>query len=99
MQVFEKRFAYVDRVTLQKDGVVFQLHPREDGQDVDLLLRVWDSNGNRITDAARSLNPIPPTQGAWIRRQKLRPGVYGIQIHLEGCCAFDAHLRLEDDLF
>ena len=40
MQVFDKRYVYVDRVTLQNDGVVFKLHPREDGRDVALALRV-----------------------------------------------------------
>ena len=99
MQVFDKRYVYVDRVTLQNDGVVFQLHPREDGRDVALALRVWDDVGKRIIDAARSLNPIPPSNGAWISRCALQPGVYAIQIYLEGSCGFDAHLKLEEDLF
>lgn len=99
MQVFEKRFTYVDSVTLQGEGVNFQLHPREDGKSVALKVRVWDDTNTRIIDAAReSLNPIPP-QGTWIVRHKLEPGIYTVQMHLEECLAFNARLKLEEDLF
>jgi hypothetical protein len=99
MQVFEKRFTFVELVALTGEGVLFQLHPRLDGQNVAARIRVWDDEGRRIMDASSdSLKPVPP-QGKWRARVKIPEGSFSIQIHLEDCLAYHAQLVRSEDLF
>ncbi len=99
MQVFEKRYTYVDRITLLSQGVNFELHPRMDGQTVALTMRVWDDDGNRIIDYTEASFTPFSREGAWIVPRKLQPGAYRVQIHLEECLAYNARLLLAEDLF
>jgi hypothetical protein len=73
MQVFEKRYTYVNSVTLLSAGLSFELHPRMDGQTVTLGVRVWDDSENRIIDYTNaSFTPIS-REGAWIVRYNTSP--------------------------
>ncbi len=100
MRVFEKRYSYVDHVAFQEDGVVFSLHPRRDGQPISLRLLVWDEdNANIIALTKHTMEPVPPGKSGWITRRSLKPGCYRVRIELEGCCAYDARLQLDEALF
>jgi hypothetical protein len=96
LRVFEKQYTFVERVSLQSDGVVFRLHPV--AQPVSVRIEVWTSRGQAIYDQSWPALPAIPTDGSssWRAPVQLVNGVYRIRISLEGCRAFESLLLLGD---
>ena len=99
LDVFEKRHTFVDTVFLEKDGVVFRLHPT--GQTVDFQMTVWTETGKLLKSFQREKLPVtPPNGGRWWKVPViLADGVYRINITIENCVAYESDLPLFDDPF
>lgn len=97
LRVFEKRFTFVESVSLNKDGLIFRLNPRSDHRPVAVQIDVRDLGGaQRILVSRGSLPSVPPNALAWQVRGELVPGVYNVSIKLEEHQAFNATLKLDD---
>ena len=96
LRVFEKRFTFVEHVSLQSDGVVFRLHPST--KPVSVQVEVWTSGGQRLYEHAWPAMPAIPADGnaSWRAPVQLSNGVYRVRITLENCRAFEARLLLGD---
>jgi hypothetical protein len=98
LRVFEKRYTFVESVSLQHDGVVFRLHPYS--RPILYQIIIWDSAGREIARRSRSELPtVPSGSTAWRESVGLANGTYRVQINLEGCRAFESTLLLEDAPF
>ncbi len=99
--VFERKYVFVEEVSLSPEGVVFQLSPRADAQAVDVRIRAWSGDGKEAVsfhNTQMAARPMPPPQ-RWRVPQKLTNGRYLIQIELEGHLAFKGFLTLKDGIF
>jgi hypothetical protein len=97
LRVFEKRFTFVEHVSLQHNGVVLRLHPSP--QKVTLDIKVWTSRGRPILEESYSALPtVPPDRDktSWISSVKLEDGVYRVQLTIEGCRVFEDNMLLGD---
>ncbi len=98
--VFNRRYVFVEEVTLRSDGVTFQISPRYDRADISITLKVRNTKGETVVDFRRSkmpATPDPPSKRWWIERD-LRNGKYEVELSLEGHMAFRAELTLGDKL-
>lgn len=99
IRVFNRLLTYVEHVHLTPDGVIVELHPRNDGQDVKFRLHVMDMGGVIIGQYAKDVfSPIPPDAKLWRIPQAILPGYYLVQIWLEDELAYECELHLGDDL-
>ena len=97
LNVFEKRYTFVDTVSIQTDGVLFKLHPA--GPPVQVRVEVLDVAGHVIKSAEREdTPPAAPKGGSWHLRTQLSDGCYRVRITIENCRAFDAELFVGDGL-
>ena len=97
LNVFEKKYIFVDTVSVQNDGVLFKMHPA--GPPVHVRVEVWDDGGRLIKDVERKdTPPVAPKGGNWRVGAKLSDGCYRVRITIEACIAFDAELLLGDGL-
>jgi ssDNA thymidine ADP-ribosyltransferase, DarT len=97
LRVFEKRFTFVEHVSLQHNGVVFRLHPSP--QKVALNIKVWKWGGRPVFEKSLSALPTIPTdrdKTSWITSAKLDDGEYRVQITIEGCRVFEDRILLGD---
>jgi hypothetical protein len=97
LNVFEKKYIFVDTVSIQNIGVQFKLHPA--GPPAHVCVEIWDDGGRLITSVERKdTPPVAPKGGNWLVRAKLSDGCYRVRITIERCRAFDAELLLGDGL-
>ena len=96
LRVFEKRYTFVEHVSLQPDGVVFRLHPVT--LPVSVQIEVWTSRGRSVYNQSWSALPAVPTNGSssWRAPVQLPNGVYRVRIKLEDCWAFESLILLGD---
>jgi hypothetical protein len=100
IRVFEKKFTYVDEVSLQSTGLIFRLAPRTDGRKVKIQIRVWDAkNAQRATFGSDDFSPVPSTSTRWRLQCELPPDLYRVRIELEDCVGFDAPVLHEETPF
>ena len=100
INVFEKKYAYVDQVELKNNGLVLKLNPRSDGKDVKIRLHVVDERKKAIlTYEQQRLPPVPPSGGRWLFKGTIIPGRYTVRVELEDCRAFQAQMLYDDDPF
>ena len=100
--VFERKFVFVEEVSLAADGIIFKLSPRHDSQNVSIAIKAWDKNQKLIVDffnSSLSARPQPPsTAQRWKTPGAFPNGSYLVQIELEGHLAFMARLSIGDFL-
>jgi ssDNA thymidine ADP-ribosyltransferase, DarT len=101
LQVFERRFVFVEKVTIDKDGVVAQFSPRRDLQKISVQVHVTNSEGERKLNfnngAMDATPPAPSTR--WRFNAKLPNGDYLVDIRLEGQLAFCCHMTVGQGVF
>lgn len=99
LRVFEKKYTFVERVSLDQAGLLFAMSPRPDGADVTVQVRVEAADGRvPVAFGPAPLKPFPPhAQQLWRIQGRLDPGYYRAQIWLENCLAFSGTL-VQDDL-
>jgi len=99
IRVFNRLLTYVEHVHLSSDGVIVELHPRNDGQNIDFRLHVLDSEGAVVAELVDAdFKPIPPNAKRWRVPCLLIPGIYLVRIWIEEELAFEAPLQLGDNL-
>ena len=97
IRVFEKKYTYVDEVSVQSTGLIFRLAPRTDGQKVKIQIRVWDSKDAQCKAFGSSeFSPVPSTSTRWLLKCELPPDLYRVRIELEDCVGFDAPVLHEE---
>jgi len=95
--VFERKYVFVDSVTMSPNGLVFQLNPRVDQKKIHMKAEAWDKDGKQVINF---LNPEldaqpPPAQGKrWRVAANLPNGNYLVHIDLEGHLAYRGTLAL-----
>lgn len=99
IRVFNRLLTYVEHVHLSSDGVIVELHPRNDGRNIDFRLHVIDTDGAVVAELVNTnFRPIPPTTKRWRVPCVLFPGIYLVRIWIEEELGFEARLQLGDDL-
>jgi hypothetical protein len=103
MRVFERRFRYVEEVSITSGGVIFRVHGRYAAELVAVEARVVRvSTGKVAIDFSDpQLRATPPNGGRWRVKGAgaLQPGAYHVQILLEGHMAFEAELSIANEPF
>jgi hypothetical protein len=99
LRVFSKSFTFVEEVSLQKDGVVYRLHPPERSATWQVRVEVWlhAKEDTKIHDQTHTLPAVPGNgKTSWRAPINLKDGLYKVRIWVEGCRAFEAQLILGD---
>lgn len=97
LKVFEKRFTFVEKVSLINEGVIFRLNPRADLRLISVSLEVRDATGGMCVRMNNAEIPAsPPKAAAWQVKAKLTPGLYRVIIRLEGHEAYNCTLMLDE---
>jgi hypothetical protein len=85
LKVFEKSYPFVENVRFSNDGVLFRLHPRPDYQSLAVQVSVWRLDGTAVVNAFYpALAARPPSNGFWLKKVKLEPGSYRVEIEIDG---------------
>jgi hypothetical protein len=100
LNVFEKRYSFIQTVDIGHSGVTFKVHPRSDNQEIELRLRIKHGQ-ELISDDTFSRLPAVSKSGSsiWIKRAHLADGDYRVRIDIEGHKAYINSLTLGDALF
>ena len=99
IKVFNRLLAYVEHVNLASDGIVFELHPRNDSQNIEIRVVLEDGNGAVIAKFENAnFRPIPEDAKRWRVPSQIQPGKYIARIWIEGELAFHSELSFGDDL-
>ena len=97
LKVFEKRFAFVEKVSLANDRVNFRLNPRHDLLPISVRLEARGADGRPcVRFRSDGIVAKPPNPWAWYVRAQLGYGAYKVVIELDGQIAYDTILRLDD---
>jgi hypothetical protein len=99
-KVFEKKYAFVEKVYASPEGISFNLSPRHDSAPLKVRVEVHGANGELVFDetypelAARSANGR-----GWISRVALKDGLHRAQIHIDDHLAYQNLLFVGEALF
>jgi hypothetical protein len=100
LKVFERRYAFVESVSISNQGILFRLNRRHDGEKIALTLKAYRDDGVLVVlFETTAIDAWPNPTGSWRVDAKLGAGIYRIVITLEEDLAFDALLRLDDAPF
>ncbi len=100
IKVFHRLLSYVEHVHLSSKGIVYELHPRNDGKRVEIAVNVYDQIGDHVISFENDdFSPYPPNGKRWYTKGNLIPNeTYHASIDLEGHRAFEARLSFGDTL-
>lgn len=101
LKVFEKKFAYVESVSLVNEGVVVRFFPRSDRQQISIKVRVENLRNHKVAVEfyRETMEAVPPTARAWLFRGELSEGPHFVSIEIENCVAFQAVLNYTESPF
>ena len=101
LQVFEKRFPYVQSVSLSQEGLVARFARRPDAQPLHVSVVVQEAVSNRlvVNYDRQDLPAVPEKAKNWLFQGNINPGLYHVTIRIEGCLAFEADLHYQQDPF
>lgn len=100
LRVFQRDFAFVQDVSLSREGLIFKLNPRKSGGTVDVAIGLFDQTGRKVIDFRNTeLQPVPPTADRWRVVADLADGIYEAKIEVDGHVAYRNSLTLGDSLF
>jgi hypothetical protein len=91
LKVFQRKFTFVEHVSLVQNGVLAKLAPRFDGTDVTVRVQVRDLSTNRtVLDwANQALAPRPWPSEFWRFPVNLYDGYFHVKIDLENELAYE----------
>lgn len=97
--VFEKKYVFVEEVSIDQDGVVGAFNPRRDRQKIHVAVQALASDGKLAIDFLNSsMEARPPAPSSrWRFPQKLRKGTYLITIRIEGHLAYQSFMTIGAD--
>jgi hypothetical protein len=98
--VFERKYTFVEYVTMVADGLVFELSPRFDAKPISVKVSATDNNHNEVISfySGEMLAHPSSTVKRWRISKQLPHGKYHVQINLEGHLAYSAVVSLGDSL-
>ena len=99
LKVFEKRYSFVQDISLSQQGVVFTLNPRADRRGVRISIQVWDAAGQFVVRFDHPDLAAAPAEGSWIYNHAFADGVYRVRAEIEDHLAYDAYIPLGAALF
>lgn len=100
LKVFDKRFTFVADISLSTQGVSFRLNHRHDLGTVAISIQVFNSSDELCINFRNNAHAtFNKSQGRWIYKTNLNPGVYLVKVQLENHEAYEATMRLDDSLF
>ena len=101
LKVFQKDYTFVQELRLTSKGVVFRLNPRADRQNIKIWIRVYDTDGLKVSEFFNNDHPPHPNPpfGNWIWERTWSDGMYLIEVDLEDTLACRAKVQLGDSLF
>ncbi len=99
-KVFEKKYAFVDKVYASPEGVSFGLNPRQDRAALKVRIEVHDADGELVFDEIyNQISARPENGGIWISKIKLGDGAHRVQIHVDDHLAYQNLLNVGDAFF
>lgn len=100
LRVFQRDFAFVQDVSLSREGLIFKLNPRRSGGTVDVAIDLLTTDGQKVIDFRNTeLQPVPPTADRWRVAALIQDGKYEAKISIDGHVAYHSTLELGDTLF
>ncbi|HEV2575137.1 MAG TPA: DarT ssDNA thymidine ADP-ribosyltransferase family protein [Beijerinckiaceae bacterium] len=101
LQLFERRFTFVNEVTLSNEAIVWELNGRLDAQKIEIKLDVYDRNNNSIIAYANNNMDARPSAPStkWRIGRSIPDGEYLVSIYLEGHLAYQNKIALIKNLF
>jgi len=99
IRVFNRLLSYIEHVHLSVDGVIVEIHPRNDGHNIEFRVNVLSDNGAIVAEFVNlDFKPIPPNAKRWRIPCQLIPGRYTVKIWIEDELAYQAPLELGDNI-
>lgn len=99
-RVFEKRFAFVEKVYVSPGGITFSLSPRHDSARLKVQVQVRNEAGATVFDQVYvNLLARPEGGGSWISKVKLQDGFYEVKIQVDGHDAYNNTFYVGEALF
>ena len=100
LQVFDKKFVFVQDVKVSSEGVTARFNPRSDRADVAIGVQVSNQDGRVLLDRTYpSIQPVPPNGMGWIFKAELPDDLYTVTIRLEGHLAYQNVHLLGEPIF
>jgi hypothetical protein len=101
LRVFEKRFSFVETVSISNVGLTFGINPRSDHQPIAVEVSAWraDTGAAVINFSNQSMAARPPSASKWIVREPLAQGNYRVVVRLDGHLAYENTLSLDEAPF
>lgn len=101
LRVFEKKYPFVQEVTISARGITIRINPRVgDRADIDLAVTVHlNGEDQKINFRNTAIQPSPPDGTRWLISGPLEDGFYRVRVHIEGHLAYDSELVLGDVVF
>ena len=98
--MFEKRFAFVEKVYASPEGVTFSLNPRHDWAKLKVRVQVQTATEIAVFDQTYDqLLARPENGGNWISKVQLDDGVYRVTIHIDDHKAYENLFYVGEALF
>lgn len=99
-KVFEKRFAFVEKVYASPEGVSFSLNPRHDWGGLRVRVEIHNQASALVFDQTyNGLLARSESGGGWISKVQLEDGVHRVQIHIDDQLAYHNLLYVGEALF
>lgn len=100
LKVFDKRFAFLNDISLSTEGISFRINHRHDLQPVSLAIQAYDEAGDLcINFKNENFKTYNKSSGRWIYRTALQPSNYLVKVQIENNLAYEGMIRLDDSLF
>jgi hypothetical protein len=100
LRVFQRDFAFVQDVSLSREGLIFKLNPRRNGGTVDVAIDLVNTDGQQVIDFRNTeLQPVPLTADRWRVAKVIQDGTYVAKITIDGHIAYHSSLTLGNSLF
>jgi hypothetical protein len=97
LRVFEKRFPFVETVSISQSGIIFGLSSRFDLENISVRLEVTNqSDGTKHRFSNDSMAARPPGKKTWWFEADLVAGFYHVEVWLEEHSAYRNNLTLGD---
>jgi hypothetical protein len=100
LRVFDKNFAFTNRVNVSNEGVTFTLNPRRDGQRLKVRVEVTSVDRRPVFDVTYPDMPaLSNTGGPWIARMPLIDGTYVVSLTIDDHLAYQSGHHVGEVLF
>ena len=99
MKLFERKYCFVEDVHITETGVVANLSPREDNQNISIDISISNAETGQSVYSFKSADFCPrPESGkkGWIFKFDVSQGSFLVRINMENCIAYENTLTLKE---